>query len=80
MLTATQTGDPPPGSAPLPPAAQRDLDAWQQQDWMAAHDRLAALSTRGQNRPISGAGHYIHLDKPPVVIAAIEEVLDAAGR
>jgi hypothetical protein len=40
-----------------------------------AHDDLAALSTRGSNRGIADAGHYIQYDRPDVVIKAIEEVV-----
>lgn len=43
--------------------------------WMALHDDIAALSTRGENRVIPGAGHYIQLEQPTVVITAILRVL-----
>ena len=44
---------------------------------LAMHDEIAALSTRGQQRTVD-AGHGIQLEKPEVVIAAIEEVLAVA--
>ena len=43
---------------------------------LAMHDAIAALSTRGQRRSVDAA-HGIQLEKPEVVIAAIEEVLAA---
>jgi hypothetical protein len=36
--------------------------------------KLALLSSRGTLRPVPGAGHYIHHDRPDVVISAIREV------
>jgi pimeloyl-ACP methyl ester carboxylesterase len=45
--------------------------------WCAIHDEIAALSTRGVRRTID-AGHSIQVEKPDVVIAAIEEVLASA--
>ena len=44
----------------------------------AALDRQAHDSTRGQHRVVAGSRHYIYLDKPKVVEAAFQEVLDAA--
>ncbi|HSH02986.1 MAG TPA: alpha/beta hydrolase [Anaerolineae bacterium] len=37
---------------------------------------LAALSTAGEWRPITNTTHYIHLDKPEVVLAGIWDVLE----
>lgn len=45
-----------------------------------AHGEIAALSTRGVHRRVPGTTHYIHLDKPNVVIEAIGEVLDQSRR
>lgn len=45
--------------------------------WVELHDDIAALSTRGVNEIVPGAGHYIQLDKPDVVIDAIRHVIDA---
>jgi len=44
---------------------------------IAMHDEIASLSPRGQRRTVD-AGHGIQLEKPEVVIAAIEEVLAIA--
>lgn len=43
--------------------------------WMTLHDDIAGLSTHGENQVIQGAGHYIQLEQPKVVISAILRVL-----
>lgn len=43
--------------------------------WFAQHEALARLSTRGAHRVIDQSGHEIQLDKPQVVIDAVNEVL-----
>lgn len=44
--------------------------------WVELHDDIAALSTRGVNEIVPGAGHYVQFDKPDVVIEAIRQTLD----
>jgi pimeloyl-ACP methyl ester carboxylesterase len=44
------------------------------------HEEVAALSTRGSERVVPGAGHIIQADKPQAVVKAINEVLDKATR
>jgi hypothetical protein len=44
--------------------------------WMELHDDMARLSTRGINRVVPRAGHYIQFDQPGAAIAAVFEVLD----
>ena len=39
---------------------------------------LAQLSSRGRQLVASGSGHWIHLDRPELVIQAIREVVGAA--
>jgi len=39
-----------------------------------AHDELARLSTRGVNRSVPDSGHYIQIEHPDAVIAAVDEV------
>jgi pimeloyl-ACP methyl ester carboxylesterase len=46
--------------------------------WRAMHDEVAALSTRGERRTVAGSGHGIQLEKPEVVVAAVEEVVAMA--
>lgn len=43
--------------------------------WFAQHKALARMSSRGMHRIIKGAGHMIQLDKPEVIVDAVEEVL-----
>lgn len=44
--------------------------------WREGHDRLAALSTAGSNTIVPRSGHFIQLDQPDAVIAAIRQLLD----
>ena len=43
--------------------------------WFHMHDDLAKLSSRGVHYIVAQAGHYVQLDDPSVVIAAIDAVL-----
>jgi pimeloyl-ACP methyl ester carboxylesterase len=43
--------------------------------WIAMHEALARLSSRGVHRYIKGSGHAIQLDKPQAVIDAVDDVL-----
>ena len=43
--------------------------------WIAMHEALAHLSSRGIHRIIKGTGHEIQLDKPQAVIDAVDDVL-----
>jgi pimeloyl-ACP methyl ester carboxylesterase len=43
---------------------------------LAVHRESAALSSRGTHRIVSGSGHYIELDRPAVVLEAINSVLN----
>ncbi len=43
--------------------------------WIAMHEALARLSSRGLHRIIKRSGHHIQLDKPQAVIDAVDEVL-----
>jgi len=46
--------------------------------WLAWHEDMAHLSTRGEHRVVSHTSHYIQNDQPAAVSAAIEEVAKAA--
>lgn len=48
--------------------------------WKAAHDELAARSTRGQNILVPNSSHYIQDDEPQVVIDQIYNVVVLARR
>lgn len=74
ILSATDVQPPPPG---LSAEAVAQMPAFQRR-FIAAHDRLAALSTRGTNRLVTGTSHYIQRIKPDAVIQAVEEVVNQA--
>jgi pimeloyl-ACP methyl ester carboxylesterase len=48
--------------------------------WVAGHDRLAKLSTRGSNLVIANSGHYIQIDQPGAVIVAIRKIVGDVQR
>jgi pimeloyl-ACP methyl ester carboxylesterase len=56
------------------PAGKRFWNAYKKA-WYARHEALAHLSSRGTYRFVEGAGHAIQLDKPQVVIDAVDDVL-----
>ena len=64
-------------TADVPPNADRD-ELVRRKLWLAAHDRIAHLSTRGENRIVQGADHHIHWSRPEAVIAAVDEIVGAA--
>jgi pimeloyl-ACP methyl ester carboxylesterase len=43
--------------------------------WIAMHEALAHLSSRGIHRVIDGSGHQIQLDNPQAIIEAVDDVL-----
>lgn len=58
----------------LPPAFQPHAE-----HAYALHDEIAALSTRGEHRTVD-AGHAIQIERPEVVLGAIQEVLAAVRK
>lgn len=46
------------------------------QEWKALHAEQAAFSTRGRQRLVPDATHYIQVDRPEVVITAVRDVVD----
>lgn len=58
-----------------PAAARREIPALEA-EWVRGHKALAALSTRGTHRFVPGSAHYIQLEKPEVVVAAIEQMIE----
>jgi hypothetical protein len=48
--------------------------------WLSMQKDMASWSSRGAQRTIADAGHYIPNDDPAAVIGAIREVVDAVRR
>lgn len=74
ILTATEPQEFPPET---PKAAVDEMPLWLK-EFARAHDDLAALSSRGVNRPVAHSSHYIQDYQPQVVIDAVDEVVAAA--
>jgi len=68
---------------PYPPALLKALkispaaDAGRVKAWIAMHDEEAAWSSRGSQLHVPDASHYIQLDRPDVVVGAVEAVVAA---
>jgi pimeloyl-ACP methyl ester carboxylesterase len=68
--------------APFTPAQLKGLEMKPEegnrikQEWKALHTEQAAFSTRGRQQIVPDATHYIQIDRPEVVIAAVREVVD----
>ncbi len=75
VLTSTKVPELPPGT-PDAVSARATFDAMDAEMYRG-HEELAALSSRGVQRLVPDSGHYIQLDQPNAVIAAIKEVLSA---
>lgn len=71
LIVLTAGATPRPGLTPDQAAAVQKL-------WVAMHDELAALSSRGVNRLVPDAVHGIHVQKPQLVVDTVAEVVDAA--
>ena len=76
VLTSTKVPELPPGTPDA--ASTRATFAAMDAEMHRGHAELAALSTRGVQRLVPDSGHYIQLDQPDAVIAAIKEVISAA--
>ena len=46
--------------------------------WTTFHDEHAALSTRGVRRDVPDSAHHIHVERPDVVVDAIQDVIAMA--
>jgi hypothetical protein len=55
---------------------RKEIRLFLQDGWGPAHDAYAALSRRGRNQLVPDSGHNIPINKPEVVISAVNEVLD----
>lgn len=60
------------------PAEGDPIDALGRAQGLALHRETARLSRRGVHRVVANSGHYLQLDRPDAVIAAIREVAAAA--
>ena len=70
------------GQHPMPPDMAADVREEAAQYFRAlasGHDAYAALSTRGHRQLVPDSGHFIQLDNPAVVLAAINRVLAEIG-
>jgi pimeloyl-ACP methyl ester carboxylesterase len=60
----------------VPGKPQSALNKAMEDENAAIHKEIAALSKRGKQRVVPGAGHVIQADKPQAVVDAVLEVLD----
>jgi pimeloyl-ACP methyl ester carboxylesterase len=60
----------------VPGQPQSALNKATENENAAIQKETAALSTRGKQRVVPGAGHVIHADKPQAVVDAVLEVLN----
>lgn len=54
-----------------------DQGARFKEEWRKLHAEQAAFSTRGRQQVVPDATHFIQVDRPDVVVAAVREVVDA---
>jgi len=64
----------------VPGKPQSALNKAMEDENVALHKEMAALSTHGKHRIVPGTGHIVHLDKPEAVVAAIDEMLNEVKR
>lgn len=62
------------GVADNPMELSPEERAWED-TWLSLQTELASLSTNSRHLVVAGASHFIHWDKPEVIIAAIDELL-----
>ena len=62
--------------SPLPPVPLMVLSADCAGDQLAGQRELGSLCTAGECRVVTGCGHWIHLDRPEVVVEAVIEMLE----
>lgn len=75
-LSGIQPGTPGAGTPAERKELRRQIALFLQDGWGPAHDAYAALSTRGRNQLVPDSGHNIPINRPDVVISAVNEVLD----
>jgi pimeloyl-ACP methyl ester carboxylesterase len=62
---------------PLPPSVSPQLASEMERVWRSMQEQLARLSSNSAYLVVPNAGHHIQLDRPEVVVAAINEVVGA---
>lgn len=62
---------------PIPGGITEELERQMTEMWEGLQGELAALSTNSDHRIIDDATHYIHHDRPEVVVTAITDVVMA---
>ena len=70
------------GGHPMPPGVPAEVREQAESYFRAlasGHDAYAALSTRGRNQLVPDSGHFIQLENPAAVLAAINSVLAEIG-
>jgi pimeloyl-ACP methyl ester carboxylesterase len=68
------------GRSPLPATIPAGTRAHLEDVWQTLQAELAGLSTQSEHVVARQSGHFIQLDQPQLVIAAIQQVVDAARR
>ena len=64
--------------ADIPPEVPREVvERMQNEIWPAMQREAAALSTQGEFRLVEDASHYIHYERPDVVVEAVRDVVAA---
>lgn len=76
VLSASNSFVAPEGAS----AATREEVSREQEELAKGHIELAALSHLGERRVVEGAGHYLQLEQPDIVTAAVLEVVTQARR
>jgi pimeloyl-ACP methyl ester carboxylesterase len=67
--------------APYPKNADETQEIRDQRTlvWEQMHNEIAAMSTHGVNEIVSKTGHFIQLDRPQIVVDAVEQVMTIAA-
>jgi pimeloyl-ACP methyl ester carboxylesterase len=71
---AVLSHDPDKPSSDLPPDLAKPVN----EAWEKMQEELAHLSTRGTQTIAKNSGHYIQIDRPDVVIEAVQKVVEQA--
>ena len=75
MPLAVLSHDPDKPSSAFPPDLAKAIN----EAWEKMQEELAHLSTRGTQTVVKNSGHYIQLDRPDAVVAAVHDVIERAA-